>query len=360
MRELTIYRLFFTDSDCFKKGTVQTPQGVQVHSTGANNPWLRRYVGPDDGRLGTNPNGNTHNHLGGTVCANAYIGKLKDGTVAVYQTLPWEYRCWLSGSGNNGNANKLGYIGFEICEDSTLNEEYFNEAVRGTAVLLAAYLCREFGFTPWSALATPAGDAYAVEDHAGLHRMGLASNHGDIGLWLKKFGYNFNDFRGWVEDAMNEGIQVTYVEAEPMVDHPTLRKGDSWPDVIYLQTLLCDVGETLKADGKFGTQTENAVKSFQRKYGLTADGVVGPKTWAALEAATGHDEEVPETPDEDEPALEAPDEDEPAPEPPDGDAPIIPAPDPGETVTMSLSDFNALKAAFAAAYQVIKKYETVG
>ena len=119
MRELTIYRLLFTDSDCFKKGTVQTPRGVQVHSTGANNPWLRRYVGPDDRRLGENPNGNTHNRPGGTVCANAYIGRLADGTVAVYQTLPWDYRCWLSGSGSNGNANKLGYIGFEICEDST-------------------------------------------------------------------------------------------------------------------------------------------------------------------------------------------------------------------------------------------------
>ena len=76
MRELTIYRLYFTNSDCFKKGVRQRPMGVQVHSSGANNPWLRRYVGPDDGRLGPNPHGNTHNRPGGNVCANAYIGKL--------------------------------------------------------------------------------------------------------------------------------------------------------------------------------------------------------------------------------------------------------------------------------------------
>ena len=210
MHELTIYRLFFTDSDCYKAGKQQTPRGVQVHSTGANNPWLRRYVGPDDGRLGENPNGTTHNRPGGDVCANAYIGKLADGTVAVYQTLPWDYRCWLSGSGNNGHANRLGYIGFEICEDNTVNEEYFNEAVRGAAVLLTAYLCREYGFTPWSTITTPTGDANAVEDHVGLHRLGLASDHADIEAWLKKFGYTFKDFRYWVQTALEEGVKVIH------------------------------------------------------------------------------------------------------------------------------------------------------
>ena len=59
MKELTIYRLYFTKSDCYKKGVRIKPCGVQVHSTGANNPWLRRYVGPDDGRLGVNPNGDS-------------------------------------------------------------------------------------------------------------------------------------------------------------------------------------------------------------------------------------------------------------------------------------------------------------
>ena len=186
MHELTICRLYFTDSDCYKRGTVQIPRGVQVHSTGANNPWLKRYVQPDDGRLGVNPNGNSHNRPGGNVCASAYIGKLQNGEVAVYQALPWDYRCWLSGTGANGNANRLGYIGFEICEDSTENEDYFNEAVRDKAVLLTAYLCQEIGVTPWEIIKeTPSGPAYAVMDHSELHKVGLASDHGDIGKWLK-------------------------------------------------------------------------------------------------------------------------------------------------------------------------------
>lgn len=316
MNDLTIYRLYFTQSDCYKRGIRQTPRGVQVHSTGANNPWLRRYVGPDDGRLGENPNGNTHNRPGGNVCASAYIGKLADGTVAVYQTLPWDMRCWLSGSGPNGNANSRGYIGFEICEDNCENEQYFNEAVRGAGVLLAAYLCQRIGIDPYSD---------KLEDHAGLHSLGLASNHGDIGLWMKKFGYTFTDFRGWVQDAMDGGVNVTYIDAEAKMDHHTLQKGDSGPDVAYLQTLLCDVGEPLAVDGKFGTKTENAVKDFQRQSGLTVDGVVGPKTWDALEKATAHE--------------------------PDGDDPE--APEQTDTVTISRADWETI-------CRIVDKYRNVG
>ncbi len=35
-------------------------------------------------------------------------------------------------------------------------------------------------------------------------------------------------------------------------------------------------------DGVFGSGTSGAVIAFQRSQGLTADGVVGPKTWGAL------------------------------------------------------------------------------
>jgi hypothetical protein len=333
MRELTIYRLYFTNSDCFKKGVRQRPMGVQVHSTGANNPWLRRYVGPDDGQLGPNPNGNTHNRPGGNVCANAYIGKLQNGSVAVYQTLPWDYRCWLSGSGPKGNANKLGYIGFEICEDNCENREYFDQAVRGAGVLLTAYLCQQIGILPYS---------YKLEDHAGLHSLGLASNHGDIGIWLKKFGYTFTNFRSWVQEAMDEGVEVEYVEAVPVVEHPTLRRGDSGEAVTYLQTLLCDVGEAIIVDGKFCQYTEQKVKDFQLEKGLKQDGIVGPLTWAALEKATGHDTDPAPDPAADDP-VGSDDEDVPA-----------------DIVIMTRDDWNALRAAYAVMSQVIKKYDAVG
>ena len=285
MNHLTIYRLYLTNSGCYQGGTTQRPRGVQVHSTGANNPYLKRYVQPDDGRLGVNTNGNSHNKPDGSVCASAYIGKLQDGTVAVYQTLPWDYRCWLSGSGSNGNANRLGYIGFEICEDNTEHEDYFNEAVRGAAVLLTAHLCQMMGVTPWEIIRqTKGGPAYAVMDHAALHDVGLASNHGDIGLWMRHFGYKFSDYRNWVQAAMDEGVDATYIDAkgdEPM-GRPTLRRGDSGEDVKTLQNLLNENGYSLEVDGKFGAKTDEVVRDYQTNHSLVSDGIVGAATWDSL------------------------------------------------------------------------------
>lgn len=203
-RKLTIYKRLFYDSDCYRSGTKQIPEGVQVHSTGANNPWLKRYVQPDDGRIGKNPNGNGHNKPGGNVCASAYIGKQADGTVAVYQALPWDMRCWLSGSGNNGNANKLGYLGFEVCEDGLNDRAYFDDAVMDKAALLTAYWCQEFGFNV---------DEY-VRDHHELHEMGLASNHRDISHWMESFGMTMDDFREKVKEILNDGVNVTVIDCD--------------------------------------------------------------------------------------------------------------------------------------------------
>lgn len=201
MNNIIIYRHYLTNSDCYKRGIKQTPKGIQVHSTGCNNPYLRRYVQPDDGRLGTSTN--HHNKSGIDVCASAYIGKLANGTPAIYQTLPWNYRCWLSGRGNNGNANQLGYIGFEICEDNLQNKDYFEAVVMGLSVKLVAYLCNTFNI-PLS----------NVHDHKELHSMGLASNHADIQHWLKKYGLTMDDYRAAVKQAMEEGVAVTYIEED--------------------------------------------------------------------------------------------------------------------------------------------------
>lgn len=61
---------------------------------------------------------------------------------------------------------------------------------------------------------------------------------------------------------------------------PTLRVGSSGPAVVSLQLRL-----GVPADGKFGPQTRNAVIAFQKSRGLSADGVVGRATWAALGAS---------------------------------------------------------------------------
>lgn len=59
---------------------------------------------------------------------------------------------------------------------------------------------------------------------------------------------------------------------------PTLRQGDRGSHVRVLQRNLGG----LAADGRFGPKTTDAVRKFQRAKKLTADGIVGQKTWAAL------------------------------------------------------------------------------
>lgn len=64
--------------------------------------------------------------------------------------------------------------------------------------------------------------------------------------------------------------------------NPILRRGHKGAAVTRLQKALNASGAHLKVDGDFGRLTENAVKAFQKKHKLLTDGVVGPKTWAAL------------------------------------------------------------------------------
>ena len=63
----------------------------------------------------------------------------------------------------------------------------------------------------------------------------------------------------------------------------TVRRGDEGDDVTNVQKALNGKGyASIVADGKFGRGTETAVKDFQRKSGLEADGAVGPATRKAL------------------------------------------------------------------------------
>lgn len=71
--------------------------------------------------------------------------------------------------------------------------------------------------------------------------------------------------------------------APPIVDGwPQLKQQTQGEAVRSLQYLLQAQGVTLKADGLFGPETQQAVVSFQQAQGLSADGIVGPATWQAL------------------------------------------------------------------------------
>jgi peptidoglycan hydrolase-like protein with peptidoglycan-binding domain len=67
------------------------------------------------------------------------------------------------------------------------------------------------------------------------------------------------------------------------LDPPTVKQGSNGDAVELAQQLLTDYGYDPGAvDGAFGANTEKAVRQFQTDFGLTVDGIVGPKSWAML------------------------------------------------------------------------------
>lgn len=182
---MKLHKLILTENACYKAGRKITVKGIMVHSTGANNPWLKRYIGPDDGQLGQNKynnHWNTYHPSGREVCVHAFIGKLADGSIATYQTLPWDHRGWHAG----GSANNT-HIGFEICEDDLTNGAYFKK-VYTEAVELCAMLCKQFGLTEADIIC-----------HCEGRKLGIASNHGDVMHWFPKFGKSMDTFRADVK-----------------------------------------------------------------------------------------------------------------------------------------------------------------
>ena len=163
-----------------------------------NNAWLKRYVGPDDGLLGKNQYNNHWNQpMEREVCVHAFIGKLADGTVATYQTLPWDYRGWhCAGSGNDT------HISFEICEDGLTDAAYLDK-VYNEAVDLCVYLCELYGLTEQDIIC-----------HCEGHDLGIASNHADVLHWWPKHGKNMDTFRAAVKDKLGGSAPDTPVEPE--------------------------------------------------------------------------------------------------------------------------------------------------
>ena len=206
---MNLNKLILTENACYKAGRKITVKGIMVHSTGANNPWLKRYVGPDDGKLGKNQYNNHWNtyHPGGReVCVHGFIGKLADGTVATYQCLPWDHRGWHAG----GSANNT-HIGFEICEDDLTDGAYFAKVYK-EAVELCAYLCKQYGLTEKNIIC-----------HSEGYKQGVASTHGDVMHWFPKHGKSMDTFRAEVkallttdakedDPAQEETPAVTYPE----------------------------------------------------------------------------------------------------------------------------------------------------
>ena len=197
---------------CYISNKTMVPQGIVVHSTGANNPNLKRYVDCPE-LVGTNKYGNHWNQAkpgGRKVCVHAFIGYDNNKVVRVAEILPLNICCWGVGAipydkyGNelsSANSSKFhhygpsynydpAYIQFEICEDDLRNEKYYREAF-SVAEQYCAELCKAYNI--------PINN---IVGHIEAYKQGYGNNHGDPEHWMKRFGENMDDFRSRVEKLL--------------------------------------------------------------------------------------------------------------------------------------------------------------
>ena len=195
--EMEIIQCYQTKNPCYRKGTPMKPVGIVVHSTGANNPHLCRYVDCPE-RLGVNRYGNHWNRPEAAPLVHGAIGLDKEGIVTVVNTLPYTMAAWGVGKGSRGSYNydPTGHIQFEMCEDDLTDPSYFDQ-VMGTAVAYCAQLCREYGLA-----------AESIVSHKEAHAQGYASNHGDPENWMGRFGMTMEDFRARVRAKLKGEVTI--------------------------------------------------------------------------------------------------------------------------------------------------------
>ena len=200
-----------------------SPAGIIIHSTGADNPNLWRYVDAPDicgvNKWGTHwnvpmPIGN--NGKPTKICCHAFIGKDKDGEIRAAKLLPWNVCCWNCGDGAKGSYNySPAYIQIEICEDGLSDRQYFEEAF-GLAAELCKRLMKNY----------PTIKPENIISHHEAHLRGYASNHADCDHWLKKFGKNMDWFRRLVSGEKSVKITATGAFPESKVDELVEKLGE--------------------------------------------------------------------------------------------------------------------------------------
>ena len=288
------YECILTHSSCYKRTKPMNIKGILWHSTGANNPNLKRYVQPYEGdpnyaeaiaKLGYNRNHNDWNHQKNSVGVNAFIGKFVDGTVGTVQTLPWNYRPWGCAGGKNGSCNN-GWIQFEICEDG-LKDKAYAQKVWDEAINLSVYLCKLYGLDPSKMAVCGKVQVPVITCHNDASKAGCASGHADINHWFPNIlGKNMDNARSEIYSILINGAPAPIPTQMPTkkveVAQPTVRYGSTGANAKLLQHNLNQCGATLEEDGIFGKLSTAALIRWQYANKLTADGIYGKKSEAKM------------------------------------------------------------------------------
>ena len=190
---------------------------------------------------------------------------------SIYQSVQDNYVAWSVGGKPQSTFHPLyqictnsNSISIEMCTsgDSEVSDKTINNAIE-----LVKYLMNKYGI-----------DANHVTNH--YHCNGKACPSASL-----RTGERWNSFINRLGGSVQE---VTTVSPTPTAKAKSyLSNGDKGIAVKTMQTMLIAVGYSCGkygADSSFGTGTTNALKKFQKAYGLTVDGKYGNKSKAKLES----------------------------------------------------------------------------
>lgn len=263
---MNITEALCTRNNRYKAGQTFLPQGVVLHSIGTPQPSaqvLRDYW---------QRNG------------SQYVVHYMVSDSQILHCMPDNFKCWHVGA--PGNAQ---YLGIEMGEPAQIRytsgarftvsdlaaAQRYTEAAYKNAVQLIARLCKRYGWDPQSTVWTH----YEITKQRMSNTDHVDPQHLWDGLGL---GIDLAKLRRDVAAELGSASPA------PADEHPTLSRGSSGEAVVRMQQFLIRAGYNFSpwgADGIFGDYTDSIVRAFQAKSGLSADGICGRLTWAALEAA---------------------------------------------------------------------------
>ena len=196
---------------------------------------------------------------------NAYVdGSYGDTTVAAVKAFQKKYNLTADGVAGSETLKKLDSAYKNA--DSDKDDDSLRKGATGSAVKDLQTKLKKLGFY----------NAY------------VDGSYGDttvaaVKAFQKKYNLTADGVAG--SETLKK-LDSAYKNADSDKDDDSLRKGATGTAVKTLQTNLKKLGfYTAYVDGSFGATTESAVKAFQRKYGLTADGVAGSATLKKIESA---------------------------------------------------------------------------
>ena len=119
------------------------------------------------------------------------------------------------------------------------------------------------------------------------HKLNAYADQDDIEKITRRINGGLNGLaqrRTYLERA-KAALAAGGTGAAAATERSTIRLGDDGEHVAALQSILAAKGFAVPTDGHFDVATATAVTQFQESRRLPADGIVGPRTWQALDAS---------------------------------------------------------------------------